>query len=76
MELCDLHLYAWRILLKLLGLIFQRIRVTGCHVYFAESNRLHPGAECEVYVPYLSLKHASELVAGLCPNSVQGTLCH
>ena len=43
--LCD-HLYAWGFLLKLLGLIFQCIRVTGCHVYFAESNRLHPGDEC------------------------------
>jgi len=46
MTLCDLHLYAWRFLLKLLGLIFQSIRVSGCHVYFAESNSLHSGVEC------------------------------
>jgi len=55
--LCDLHLYAWRFLLKLLGLIFQCIRVTGAHVYFAESNRLHLGAEC-VSVCTLSVTEA------------------
>lgn len=46
MALCDLHLYAWSLLLKLSDFIFQCIRVTCCHVYFAESNRLHPGVEC------------------------------
>lgn len=46
MALCDLHLCAWRLLLKLSDLIFQCLRVTGCHVYFAESHRLHPGVEC------------------------------